>query len=200
MLPLPGKLHSTGAACAGGGGGGGAVGSAAALAPTIETVQPRPIASASASVSSRRSGRGPQSDDADAAHHATILPKLAADPRFEDYMRSVRAGLVFYVRPHQSLVVSDGVRAGVEWEEVLRIDGMVKLLLEMFDVPYIPIDCLPMQERVRLLERVLSLAGAEKHVPRPKVSVGRKPEGNGESNGNGNGNGHSRSEASAVHA
>ncbi len=133
-----------------------------------------------------------------AAHHATILPKLAADPRFEDYMRSVRAGLVFYVRPHQSLVVSDGVRAGVEWEEVLRIDGMVKLLLEMFDVPYVPVDCLPMQERVRLLERVLSLAGAEKLIPRPKISVGRKPERSGGTNGNGNG--HSRSDASAVHA
>ncbi|MEM7375801.1 MAG: hypothetical protein AAF587_44835, partial [Bacteroidota bacterium] len=26
-----------------------------------------------------------------------------------------------------------------DWEEVIRIDGMVKLLLELFDVPYIPV-------------------------------------------------------------
>ena len=74
-------------------------------------------------------------------------------------MASVRDGLVFYLRPHPELVVSDGVRAGLAWEEVVRIDGMVKLLLEMFGVSYIPIDALPMQERVRLMERVLALAG-----------------------------------------
>ena len=36
---------------------------------------------------------------------------------------------------------------------------MVKLLLEQFDVPYIPVASLSMQERVRLVERVLDLAG-----------------------------------------
>ncbi len=132
-----------------------------------------------------------------AAHHATILPRLAADPRFEEYMRSVRAGLVFYVRPHRSLVVEDGVRAGVEWEEVLRIDGMVKLLLEMFDVPYVPVDCLPMQERVRLLERVLALAGVEKLSPRPVVSVHR--DGAGSRPGRRLGNGSSAPEPEPAH-
>jgi hypothetical protein len=74
-----------------------------------------------------------------AAHHSRILARIASDPRLERYMASVRAGLA--------------------WEEVLRIDGMVKLLLEMFGVPYIPVESLAMQERVRLIERVLSLAG-----------------------------------------
>jgi predicted ATPase len=94
-----------------------------------------------------------------AAHHSRILARIASDPRLERYMASVRAGIVFYLRPHPALVVSDGVRAGLAWEEVLRIDGMVKLLLEMFGVPYIPVESLAMQERVRLIERVLSLAG-----------------------------------------
>jgi hypothetical protein len=53
------------------------------------------------------------------------------------------------------------VRAGLEWEEVVRIDGMVKLLLEMFSVPYIPVESLSMQERVRLVESVLNLAGVQ---------------------------------------
>lgn len=94
-----------------------------------------------------------------AAHHATILGRLAADARLRDYMDSVRGGLVFFLRPHRELLAEDGVRAGVAWEEVIRIDGMVKLMLEMFSVPYIPVDCLAMQERVRLLESVLALAG-----------------------------------------
>jgi hypothetical protein len=73
----------------------------------------------------------------------------------------VREGIVLFLRPHRELVVGDGVRAGLAWEEVVRIDGMVKLLLEMFGVPYIPVESLSMQERVRLCERVLSLAGLE---------------------------------------
>jgi nicotinamide riboside kinase len=96
-----------------------------------------------------------------ACHHATILGNIAGDPRLLQYMDSVRSGLVFFLRPHKELVVSDGVRAGLEWEEVVRIDGMVKLMLEMFSVPYIPVESLAMQERVRLVERVLSLAKLE---------------------------------------
>src|SRR5690349_21173346 len=97
-----------------------------------------------------------------AGHHATILGDVAGDPRLLGYMESVRAGLVFFLRPHRELIVEDGVRAGLDWEEVVRIDGMVKLLLEMFRVPYIPVESLSMQERVRLFERVLDLAGLEK--------------------------------------
>ena len=99
-----------------------------------------------------------------AGHHATILGGIAGDPRLAEYMNSVRSGLVFFLRPHKELVRQDGVRAGLEWEEVVRIDGMVKLMLEMFSVPYLPVESLSMQERVRLIERVLSLVGAE---PRP---------------------------------
>jgi nicotinamide riboside kinase len=96
-----------------------------------------------------------------AGHHATVLGEIATDPRLAAYLESVRGGVVFFLRPHRELVVTDGVRAGVEWEEVVRIDGMVKLLLELFRIPYIPVASLAMQERVRLLERVLDLAGIQ---------------------------------------
>ncbi|MHC4263024.1 MAG: ATP/GTP-binding protein [Planctomycetota bacterium] len=96
-----------------------------------------------------------------AAHHSTILGQVARDPRLAEYMESVRDGIVFYIRPHRELVRDDGVRAGLQWEEVVRIDGMVKLLLEMFSVPYIPLESLGMQERVRAMETVLSLAGIQ---------------------------------------
>lgn len=99
-----------------------------------------------------------------AAHHSTVLAELARDHRLEEYMNSVREGIVFFLRPHAELLSHDGVRAGVAWEEVVRIDGMVKFMLEMFAVPYIPIESLAMQERVRLVERVLSLAGVDRAV------------------------------------
>ncbi len=130
-----------------------------------------------------------------AAQHARVLNKLATDPRLGSYMDSVKDGLVFFLRPHRELLAEDGVRAGVAWEEVLRIDGMVKLMLEMFAIPYIPVDCLPMQERVRLLERVFSLAGLEPaqgelapHELVPHAAALRQPRessGNGSPNGNG---------------
>ncbi|MBX3464070.1 MAG: ATP-binding protein [Planctomycetes bacterium] len=94
-----------------------------------------------------------------AAHHSTILGEVFRDRRLADYMDWVRQGIVFFLRPHRELVVADGVRAGLEWEEVVRIDGMVKLLLEVFDVPYLPVQSLSMQERVRLVQRSLDLAG-----------------------------------------
>jgi nicotinamide riboside kinase len=116
-----------------------------------------------------------------AAHHSTILADIFRDRRLADYMAWVREGLVFFLRPHRELVVADGVRAGLEWEEVVRIDGMVKLLLEVFDVPYIPVESLSMQERVRLTQRVLDLAGLPQtaaagasspaHTVDPKVRV-----------------------------
>jgi predicted ATPase len=94
-----------------------------------------------------------------AAHHSTILADIFRDRKLGEYMNWVRQGIVFFVRPHRELVVADGVRAGLEGEEGVRIDGMVKLLLEVFGVPYIPVESLSMQERVRLMERVLDLAG-----------------------------------------
>lgn len=134
-----------------------------------------------------------------AAHHATVLSSIASDARLGDYMDSVRSGLVFFLRPHPELVVGDGVRAGVAWEEVLRIDGMVKLLLEMFAIPYIPLESLSMQERVRCVERVLDLAGGSKRgelAPAPRLE--RRHASESES-GAGNGNGaHGNGAPSAV--
>lgn len=128
-----------------------------------------------------------------AAHHSTILADVFRDPRLRDYMGSVREGLVFFLRPHRELVQADGVRAGLEWEEVVRIDGMVKLMLEMFDVPYVPVESLSMQERVRCIDRVLTLAGLEpvaaaasllgaapRHgVVAPRAGVRERADGNG---------------------
>ncbi len=124
-----------------------------------------------------------------AAHHSRILARIAADPRLLRYMESVREGIVFFLRPHPSLVVPDGVRSGLAWEEVVRIDGMVKLLLEMFAVPYLPVESLAMQERVRLVERVLDLAGLAPAV-RPDVDLGELTPLAQRRSGNGVGNGH----------
>ena len=94
-----------------------------------------------------------------AAEHTTVVSEMMAEARFAEYMRWVSDGTVFFLRPHPSLLKDDGVRAGVSWESVLRIDGMIKLLLELHRVPYLPIESVSMQERVRAVDFVLGRAG-----------------------------------------
>jgi predicted ATPase len=93
-----------------------------------------------------------------AAEHTTIVADLLGDTAFADYMDWVAHGMVFFLRPHPSLLKDDGVRAGVSWDSVLRIDGMVKLLLEQYRVRYMPVESVSMQERVRILEFVIGRA------------------------------------------
>lgn len=90
-----------------------------------------------------------------AAEHATTIADLLGSQEFRDYMAWVSDGHVFYLRPHRSLLAEDGVRAAVDWESVLRIDGMIKFMLERYRVRYLPIDTPSMQERVRVIEFVL---------------------------------------------
>jgi hypothetical protein len=79
------------------------------------------------------------------------------------------------------------------WDEVVRIDGMVELMLEMFAVPYVPMACLSLQERVRLVERVLALAGLE---PRGREApLAHEAHAARERNGHASGNGSRRAGA-----
>ena len=94
------------------------------------------------------------------------------DQRFRDYMRWVSEGVVFFLRPHQSLLKDDGIRAGVSWDSVLRIDGMVKLLLEQHRIRYLPVESVSMQERVRILEFVI---GRERQAESEAAPVIRMP-------------------------
>jgi nicotinamide riboside kinase len=107
-----------------------------------------------------------------AAEHTTIVAELLASPRFAEYMKWVSEGMVLFLRPHQSLLREDGVRAGVSWESVLRIDGMIKLLLEQHRLSYLPVESVSMQERVRAVEFVLARCGFEAARPlRPAAEV-----------------------------
>lgn len=90
-----------------------------------------------------------------AAQHTTICAALTRTDEFAQYMRWVARGRVFFIRPHKSLVQEDGVRETPTWEGILQIDGMIKLLLEMHEVPYLSIATPSMQERIRTVEFVI---------------------------------------------
>ena len=102
------------------------------------------------------------------AEHTTNAAAMMNDQRFLDYMKWVREGVVFFLRPHQSLLKEDGIRAGVSWDSVLRIDGMVKLMLEQHRISYLPLESVSMQERVRAVEFVLDKCGLRPQAAEPK--------------------------------
>ena len=106
-----------------------------------------------------------------AAEHTTIAADLIASPRFVEYMKWVSEGLVFFLRPHPTLLHEDGVRAGVSWESVLRIDGMIKLLLEQHRLSYLPVESVSMQERVRAAEFVLARCGVAAVQPARQSAI-----------------------------
>lgn len=107
-----------------------------------------------------------------AAEHTTILADLYHHDTFRDYMKWVGEGVVFFVRPQRDLLREDGVRASVTWDSVLRIDGMIKLMLEQHRIPYLPIDTASMQERVRSVEFVLSRIPGLQRAAAPTVYEG----------------------------
>jgi len=119
-------------------------------------------------VATEKSQKGPFVSDrafdnlAYAAEHSTNFADLFFDPLFTEYMDWVSKGVVFFLRPHRELLKDDGVRAGLSWESVVRIDGMVKLLLEQHRVTYMPIESMSMQERVRAVEFALHHSGFER--------------------------------------
>jgi hypothetical protein len=108
-----------------------------------------------------------------AAEHTLVFADLINSDEFKKYAEWVSQGIVFFVRPHKDLLREDGVRAGVTWESVLRIDGMIKLMLEQHRIPYLPVESVAMQERARAVDFVLKRTAGLSQVA-PVESVGPK--------------------------
>ena len=102
-----------------------------------------------------------------AAEHTLSAGEMMADDGYRQYCEWVGQGIVFFVRPHRDLLKEDGIRAGVTWESVLRIDGMVKFMLEQSRIPYLPIESASMQERARAVDFVLRRTAGLQAIPTP---------------------------------
>lgn len=93
-----------------------------------------------------------------AAQHSTILKDILEMDSLSDYVERMRSPsvFIFFVRPSRATMREDGVREQVDWEEVLRIDAMIKFMLEMWGLRYFLVATPGMQERARLVDAVLS--------------------------------------------
>lgn len=93
------------------------------------------------------------------AQHSSILSSYRNNPELDYYIESLRNNdvILFFIRANKDTLKEDGVRETPVYDEVLKIDAMVKFMLEWFGLNYIPINTSNMQERLQIVNSVLRL-------------------------------------------
>lgn len=93
------------------------------------------------------------------AQHTNILKNLINSSELFEYVEKLKNdnAFIFFIRPSKATLKADGVRESLSWDGVVAIDAQIKLLFEMFDIRYFQINTDNMQERIRLIDSVLSL-------------------------------------------
>mgnify|MGYP000870375812 CR=1 FL=1 len=91
--------------------------------------------------------------------HSNTFSTLLNSKEFKEYLKVLKDpnSIIFFVRPSKATIKQDGVRETINWDGIVAIDAMVKMLLEMHNLRYFQISVDNMQERVRLIDSVLSL-------------------------------------------
>lgn len=90
--------------------------------------------------------------------HTSLFSELINTVECKAYMEKLKEPdvFIFFVRPHQSLMKQDGVRETLQWEGSVAIDAMIKMLLQLFNIRYFDIHTPSIQERINLVDSVLS--------------------------------------------
>lgn len=93
------------------------------------------------------------------AQHAKIISTLMQTLDFSNYLNLLHKSdvLLFFIRPSKAILKNDGVRETVNWDGVVAIDAQIKLLLELYNVRYFQINTDSMQERVNIINSVISI-------------------------------------------
>jgi nicotinamide riboside kinase len=94
-----------------------------------------------------------------AAQHSRIFSKLARSPELAAYIENLRQPdvFLFFVRPSKATLKADGVRESLTWDGVVAIDAMIKFIIQMYELRHFTIHTDNMQERIQLIDSVISL-------------------------------------------
>lgn len=92
-----------------------------------------------------------------AAQHSRVLHKLINSKRLNEYIETLKSDDVylFFIRPSKATLKNDGVRETVCWDGVVEIDAMIKFMFEMFNLNYVSINSVSMQERVKTIKTII---------------------------------------------
>lgn len=95
------------------------------------------------------------------AMHTKDTNKILNKNYVKDYIKSYKDedAIVIYVRPKEELIEDDGIRGDLSIENIYRIDGMIKYILESNDINYLVLESKHLNERVRFVETVLEREG-----------------------------------------
>lgn len=91
--------------------------------------------------------------------HTRILHSMLNSEELNKYIDilKLKDSIIFFVRPSRATLKSDGVREILNWDSIIAVDATIKFLLEMFELRYFQINTDNMQERIRLIDSVISL-------------------------------------------
>lgn len=94
-----------------------------------------------------------------AAQHTQIVSELFNGELCQEYIKSLRQpdALLFFIRPQEDFIENDGIRENTTWESIVSIDGMLKMLLQLLKLRYFQINTSNLQERLDLVDAVVSL-------------------------------------------
>lgn len=90
--------------------------------------------------------------------HSFVFNELLNKKETKKYVKMLKNNdvFIFFIRPSKVTMKEDGVRESLNWDEIVRIDAMIKLMLQMFKVPYFDIHAETMQERANLILNILN--------------------------------------------
>lgn len=93
------------------------------------------------------------------SQHTTIVSELFSNKELHSYIQSLKSKnvIIFFIRPSKATLKDDGIREQLNWDGVIAIDAMIKLLLEMYSIRYFTINTDSMQERIRIVNNTISL-------------------------------------------
>ena len=87
--------------------------------------------------------------------YSNITNELFFSDEFEEYMKGIKNSIVFFIRPREELLEDDGTRKALDMETLYKLDGIIKFILEIYDVSYVSINTSNLSERIRTVEQVM---------------------------------------------
>jgi adenylate kinase family enzyme len=94
------------------------------------------------------------------AQHSRIFSDTIKSLKFKEYIEGLKDldSFIFFIRPTKATLRDDGIRENLSWDGIIAIDAMIKILINMFNLRYFQINTDNMQERVGIIDAVLSLS------------------------------------------
>lgn len=93
--------------------------------------------------------------------HTLDTSEILSKDYVREYLNKYKddESVVFFIRPEKCLIEDDGVREDLSPEDIYKMDGIIKYILESYNINYITLRTKNLNERIRAVQTVLELEG-----------------------------------------